>query len=172
MKSLGVLFAGRTIGATLIDGSPITIHVRALPQRFLVRVLECAEFNHALVELCCYLSGKDVVQDDEKPAPMFPDIPAPAGMVPLPQGFCDNLSDASVQALYAVAQELNFQRAVDWAKGQIAAKKLVAPVHEAAMAQVLPLMDKVMAPLLAKLDALSNSMRSAPSSSAAPANPS
>lgn len=168
MKALGTLFAGRTLVVQLIDAQPLTIHVRALPQRFLVRVLECAEFNHALIELCCYLPAKDV-EGQELAAPMFPDIPAPAGMVPLPQGFCDNLSDESVQTLYAVAQELNFQRAVDWAKGQIAAKKLVAPVHEAAMAQVMPLLDKVMAPLLAKLDALSNSMRSAPSSSAAPA---
>lgn len=165
---LSILYAGRSVTARLLDGRELTLAVRALPQRFLVRVLETAEFNHALVELCSYLP-KDHELAQAVAAPMFPDIPAPAGLVPLPQGFCDNLDDASIAALYDAAKALNFQRAVDWAQGQIAAKKLVAPVHQAVMAQVMPLVDNVLQPLLRKLDALSSSTPSAPSSSAAPA---
>jgi len=174
MKSqpLSVLFAGRTVLARLVNGTEIVIAVRALPQRFLIRVIECAEFNHALVELCCYLraedTGKPNIQPTDAPA-AWPDVPAPDGLVPLAQGFCDNLEDASVVKLYETAKELNFQRAADWAKGRIAAQQLVAPFHQAALQQVLPLVENVLQPLLKKLDALSTSTPSAPSSSVAAA---
>lgn len=175
MKPLAILFAGQESLATLVDGSPVQVYIRAMPQRWLARVIECAEYPASLVELCCYIkaaapAGTGALAVVEGAAPAYPDIPAPAGYEPVPQGWSDNLSDESVAALYELAKALNFQRAVDWAAGQIAAKKLVAPLHEMSLNQVMPVVLRVMEPLMRKLDALSNSTPSAPSSAATPAS--
>lgn len=167
MNQLSIIFAGSTKTVEQFDGRKITVAVRALPLRFLIRVLQCAEFPHQLVELCCYRDKNDV-DEQSLPAPAFPDIPAPDGLVPVPMGFCDNLTDAAVTELYEAAKQLNFQRAADHGKALIAAKKLTAPFREQAMAEVVPLVESIMQPLMRKLDALSNSPASAPSSSAAP----
>ncbi len=172
MKTLAILFGGSPAEAKFIDGTAINVFVRALPQRYLVHVLNCCEFKHALVELCCYIKNDPAAAADATPpAPraIAPEVVPPAGYGFLPDGWTDNLTDESVEALYALAQELNFQRAAKWAQGQIAAKKLVAPLHEAAMTQVMPLVEKIMKPLMAKLDTLSTSTPSAPSSSDAAA---
>lgn len=167
MKTLAILFAGHQSTATLIDGSPVTVFVRAMPQRWLARVAACAEFQTALVELCCYVKAESAEPRAES-TDSHPEIPPPAGYAAVPEGWTDNLSDESVGRLYEEAKLLNFQRAIDWAAGQIAAKKLVAPLHEQAMNQVLPLAFKVMEPLMKRLDALSASMPSAPSSAGTP----
>lgn len=174
-KPLSILFAGRSLGIELLDGTPITVRVRALPQRYLNHVLAAAEWKHALVQLCTYLPdlpeplppGEPLVSS--APDCDYPDVPPPSGMVPVPPNWSDNLTDASLDALYEAAKALNFQRAADWARGQIAAKKEVAPLHQAAMEQVMPLVNQVLAPLISRLDAFSASTPSAPSSSAAPA---
>lgn len=169
MKPLAILFAGHEAAATLVNGSKVAVFIRAMPQRWLARVVECAEFETALVELCTYLpepAEPPTDRIDEKPKVAYPDIPAPAGYAAVPLGWSDNLSDDSVDFLYEQAKQLNFQRAIDWAAGQIAAKKLVAPLHEQAMNQVMPLALKVMEPLMRKLEALSSSMPSLPSSPA------
>lgn len=163
---LSILFAGQAATATLLDDTTVPVFVRAMPQRWLARVIECAEFKHALVELCTYTKEEPAAGS----APAYPDIPPPAGYAPVPPGWSDNLTDASVDLLYELAQGLNFSRAVAWAEGQIAAKKLVAPLHEKAIHQVLPLALRVMDPLMQRLDALSNSMPKSPSSPASPAN--
>jgi hypothetical protein len=169
MKTLSILFAGEAAVASYIDGtSDSRIFIRALPQRWLGRVIECCEFKHALVELCAYHKAEDAAEKfDGDPA--YPDITPPAGYAAVPQGWTDNLTDECVDRLYELAQKLNFQRAATWAEGQIAAKKLVAPLHEKAINQVLPVLESVMKPLLKKLDSLSSSTPSAPSSSDAPA---
>lgn len=175
-KPLSLLFAGRTLGVELLDGSQVAVHVRALPQRYLHHVLAAAEWKHALVQLCTYLPDTpDEVTAGEplaasEPPCDYPDVPPPFGMVPVPPNWSDNLTDASLDALYAEAKALNFQRAVAWARDQIAAKKEVAPLHRAALEQVMPLVNQVLAPLISRLDALSTSTPSAPSSSAAPAS--
>lgn len=174
MKSLAILFAGDSAPVAYIDGSTAEVFVRLVPQRFLGRALQCAEFKTALIELCCYLKADAAVADPaaisaQLSASAHPDIPAPAGLCPVPLGWTDNLSDASVDQLYEKAKDLNFQRAADWAKGQIAAKKLVAPLHEMAVGQVIPLAMQILEPLIKKLEALSPSMPSAPSSSGTPA---
>ncbi|MEK7765980.1 MAG: hypothetical protein AAB368_07050 [bacterium] len=180
MNPLSILFAGGTTTATLIDGSRAEVYIRAMPQRWLARVIEAAEFPTALVELCTYVRPAPLNPSTVEPLnrgtveppapPSHSDIPPPAGYDPVPPGWTDNLSDESVDALYELAKKLNFQRAIDWAAGQIAAKKLVAPLHEQAINQVMPLALKIMEPLMKRLDALSNSTPSAPSSSAPAAN--
>src|SRR4051812_42472133 len=101
MKTLSRLFAGSPAKAKLIDDSQVEIFVRAIPQRFLARVLECAEFPTALIELCTYTRSERVVAADEKIAEdgqrqaredaqnnaAYPDIPPPTGYDPVPLGW-------------------------------------------------------------------------------------
>lgn len=159
MKTLAILFAGEAVTTTLVDGTTFTVFIRAMPQRYLGLVLESAEWPHALVELCTYLPGQAT---EEQPPAAHPNIPTPQGYRPVPAGWSDNLTPEAVNLLYEKAKALNFRNAVDWARGQIAAKKLVAPLHEQAIEQVLPVLLRIMEPLMQKLDALSHSMRSAP----------
>jgi hypothetical protein len=170
---LSILFGGQGASAKLIDGTKVNVFVRALPQLYLHHVLSCAEHKHLLIELCTYFA---VDQKAKKAAPigdpLCPEIVPPAGFRPVPMGWNQNLSDASIDELYELAKKLNFQRAADWAKGQIAAKKLVAPLYEMTVSQVMPVVNKIMQPLIERVEKLSASMPSAPSSSAAPGNPS
>lgn len=178
MNPLTILFAGESLTVKFIDGTThAVVHVRAMPQRFLPRVIECAEFKTALVELCTYVKAPEPLPPGSAiptPGPelaarsSYPEIPPPAGYAPVPAGWTDNLSDASVDALYEKAKALNFQRAVDWARGQIAAKKMVSPLHEAAIAQVMPLLEKIIAPLMNRLETSSALTRSSPSSPVTP----
>ncbi len=175
-KNLSILFAGQSTAIELIDGSRVSVFVRALPQRYLHHVLAAAEWKHALVQLCTYLpsapeklpAGEPLVSSP--PSCDYPDVPPPFGMAPVPSNWSDNLTDGSLNALYQAAKALNFQRAAAWARDQIAAKREVAPLHQAALEQVMPLVNQVLAPLISRLDALLISTPSAPSSSGAPAS--
>jgi hypothetical protein len=170
-SALSILFAGELATVTLIDASTRSVWVRALPQRHLHHVIAAAEWPHALVELCTYFQAEtlDGALAADLPPPAA-SLPPPAGYVPVPLGWTDNLTDDSVAALHALATKLNFTRAATWAQSQIAAKKAVAPLHEAALSQVMPLVDRVLKPLLDKLERSSNSTSAVPPSSAAPAS--
>jgi hypothetical protein len=170
---LSILFGGLAARAVLIDGTKVDVFVRALPQCYLHLVLTCAEHKHLLIELCTYFkTEKSAKKSAPVGAPFAPDVVAPAGYVPVPMGWNQNLSDASIDELYELAKHLNFQRAADWAKGQIAAKKMVAPLYEMTVSQVMPVVNRIMQPLIERVEKLSASMPSAPSSSGAAGNPS
>lgn len=163
---LDILFGGAAATAVLIDGTQLAVHVRALPQRHLHHVIASYEHRPLFIELCTYTkagSGKP-------PAGIAPDVPAPTGFWPVPAGWTDNLSDGSIEDLFQKAEELNFQRAVSWARAQITAKQQIAPLVQETTAMVMPIVERVMQPLLAKLEQFSNSTPSAPKSSASPAS--
>jgi hypothetical protein len=166
MKSnaLSILFAGETFAATLVNGSLLKIFVRALPQQFLGDFLGVAEHQHLVVELCCYRSARETV----KKLPFTPAIPPPNGYSPVPPGWSQNLTDESFKELYAAACRLNFTRAANWGQRQIAAKKTVAPIQQAVMEQVAPLVDRMMTTVLQRFAPSSTSTPNAPSSPAAP----
>lgn len=134
--------------------------VRTLPQRQLGDLLHVCEVPHALIELCTFLA---LEPGDPVPSPSSL---IPAGKQPVPIGWADNLADASATELYDVAQRLNFHRAAKWAEGQIAAKKMVAPIQQMGIDQVLPLVSRLLDPIEKRLAALQNSTPSALSSSA------
>lgn len=157
MKQLSILFAGEGATVTFVDGSTCAVFVRTLPQRMLGALLAVCEVRHALIELCTYLPA-----EKDSPDPLNP-----LGKEPVPPGWSDNLNDESAELLYDVAQRLNFQRAAKWAQGQIAAKKMIAPIQELGINQVLPLVEKLIAPIAKQLADLQTSIPSAPSSSAA-----
>jgi hypothetical protein len=162
---LQILFAGDTIVARYLDGSTQPVHVRALPLRHLHHVFSTYEHKHLFIELCCYTKpGKG-----RAPAGLFPDVPVPAKLWPVPAGWSENLADESIEELFRKAESLNFQRAVTWAKGQIAAKKMIAPLMEQTTAQMMPLLQQVMQPLFAKLEQSSGSPPTAPATPAAAA---
>lgn len=163
--TLSTLFAGEEHVAALVDGSAVEVRVRALPQRHLVRVLAVAETPSDLIELCACTRTADGL-----PAAAHPDIAAPAGWSHVPAGWADNLADESFAALHEAAQRLNFTRAATEGRLRIAAKKLVAPLEAEAIAQVRPLVDSILLPLLRRLETLCASMPSAPSSAASPAS--
>jgi len=167
MKSspLSILFAGETYPVTLINGARIKIFVRAIPQQFLGDFLAVAEQQHLVVELCCYRSARETV----KKMAFTPAIPPPDGYSPVPPGWSQNLSDASFEELYAAACRLNFTRAANWGQRQIAAKKTIAPIQQAVMEQVAPLIDRMMTTVLQRFAPSSTSTPSAPSLPAAPA---
>ena len=156
MKQLSILFAGESTSATYIDGTTETVFVRTLPQRLLGSLLAVCEIKHALIELCTYIALEAAA-----------DPLCPAGKQPVPVGWSDNLTDEAADQIYEIAQRLNFQRAAKWARGQIAAKKMIAPIQELAVQQVLPLVEGLIAPIARQLSDLRSSMPSAPSSSAA-----
>ena len=162
---LTILFAGATFDAKLIDGSKLKVFVRALPQQFLGDILAVAEHQHQVVELCCYLR----VAPGKAPKPGASLIPPPNGYQPVPPGWSQNLCDASFEELYAAADGLNFTRAANWGKRQIAAKKKIAPVLQAVMEQVEPLIERLITTLLQRYAPSSTSTPSAPSSPDAPA---
>jgi hypothetical protein len=91
-------------------------------------------------------------------------------MNPVPAGWSQNLSDESFEELYAAACRLNFTRAASWGQRQIAAKKTVAPIQQATLEQVAPLIEKMVTTLLQRFAPSSTSTPSAPSSPAAPAS--
>jgi hypothetical protein len=159
---LALLFAGEPVPVTYLNGKSATVFVRALPQRNLHHVIATYEHKHLFVELCTYVpAGKG-----KPPMPASPDLlPYPNGYWPVQTGWSDNLDDASIEALYSKADFLNFERALAWAKGQISAKKKIAPLIEMTTASVLPLVQQMIAPVLERLDRLSSSTPSAPSSS-------
>lgn len=174
---LAILFKGESHNVTLLNGQTIKVAIRALPERFLGEVIEHGEHKHTLISICGYFEHVHYTVNGKTKFPyegpsLLSHIPAPDGFTPIPYGITDNFDDASIEALYASAKSLNFSRALEWAKGQISAKKEIAPVKKATMEQVMPLVLSVMDPLLKRLDALSTSTPSAPSSSAAPKNPS
>jgi hypothetical protein len=168
MKQLGILFAGEPANVKLISGDTLQVYVRALPQRKLGELLEVCEHKHALVELCTYLPREStdveitpgMTRDAILQSALVPD-----GKQPVPIGWADNLEDESLDLLYEIAQRLNFHRAAKWAQGQIAAKKFLAPIQQLGIQQVIPLVEQIMSPLIKRLDALSNSTPSVPSSS-------
>jgi hypothetical protein len=167
---LSILFAGETFAAKLIDDSLVRVFVRALPQQFLGDFLAVAEQQHLVVELCCYLKAPRGAAAKRRGAEAAPVIPPPHGMKPVPPGWAQNLSDESFEELYAAACRLNFTRAASWGQRQIAAKKQVAPIQQAVMEQVAPLVEKMVTTLLQRFAPSSNSTPSAPSSPAAPAS--
>jgi hypothetical protein len=182
MTPLSILFGGELAPVRLIDGTRGRVWVRALPECFLHLVLQTAEHKHQLVELTSYFKAapKKAAKDDPLDAavrcagaPAFPEVGGPAGWPvgyqPVPLGWTQNVSDESLDLLYDTAKKLNFGRAAAWARDQIAAKKLVAPLHKAAMEQTVPLVMQVLEPLVAKLSRLSASTPSSPSSAATPA---
>jgi hypothetical protein len=154
---LQVLFAGAEIPVTLIDGSCATVFVRALPLRHLHHVIAAYEHKHTFVELCTYTKE----QATQHPPTRFAEISCPVGYSPVPEGWSDNLHDESIDALFKKAEELNFSRAVTWARGQIAAKKTITPLYEETTAQLSPLVEQIVAPLLGKLANLSGSQPNA-----------
>lgn len=169
---LSILFAGEKAPVDYIDPKaaaklklPREVFVRALPLEHLHYVLTTYEHKHLFVQLCTYTRGAGKAGHA-----LYPEIPSPTGYCPVPAGWTLNLDDASIERLYELAERLNFQRAIAWAKGQIAAKKNIAPLIEMTTAQVMPLVTQVMQPVFEKLEQLSVSQPSAPSSSAAPAN--
>lgn len=183
LKPLSILFAGHASSATLVDGHIGSIWVRALPQEHLAHVIREAEHKHALVELCCYFKApaaparkskirnpKSIIDWVVTGAPRAPEIPPPAGYLPVPMGWSQNLDDASIDRLYEEVKTLNFTRAAKWAGAQIAAKKLVAPLHRAMVDLTAPVIEQLLAPLLKRLEASSASTPKSPPSPDTPAS--
>jgi hypothetical protein len=166
---LTILFGGELLEAKLVDGSRAKVFVRALPQEFLGDVMAVGEKQHLVVELCSYLRLD--ARTKELPAAAAEHIPAPDGLRGVPPGWAQNLADESFAAIYDLASKLNFPRVVIWARRQIAAKKLFGPVQQAAIEQVLPLVEAMVAPLLRRLNLPSGSSPSTPSAPPPPASP-
>lgn len=175
MKTLSILFGGEIVPIRLINGIAGRVWVRALPECFLHLVLATAEHKSQLVELVTYFKAapKRPAKDHPLDAAVrvmgpraFPDVDEPAGYEAVPQKWTQNLSDDSIEELYETAKRLNFFRAAKWAKGQIAAKKLVAPLYQATIEQTLPMLMQVVEPLVKKLTASFASTPSSPSSAA------
>jgi hypothetical protein len=167
---LSILFAGEAYAAKLVNNSSVPVFVRALPQQFLGDFLAVAEQQHLVVELCCYLRAPRGAAAKRRVTEATPVIPPPHGMKPVPVGWSQNLSDESFEELYAAACRLNFTRAANWGQRQIAAKKTVAPIQQAVLEQVAPLIEKMVTTLLQRCAPSSTSTPSAPSSPAAPAS--
>lgn len=164
LTALQILFSGQSETVTLVDGTPIAVFVRLMPERFLLdQFLRVMESGSATVELCTYVRAKDAMRGD----PLFPEIPPPAGYAAVPAGWADNLDDQSLGKLYALAKKLNFPRAETLAKGRLSAKQQIAPLNRQIMEQVMPL---VLETVKRALATSSTSTPSAPSSSASPAS--
>lgn len=161
---LTILFAGQTAMAKFIDGSTVSVFVRALPQRTLLGdFLNVMEFGHATVQLCTYTKAGEGVA----PTGDYPDVSVPTGYWPVPSNWADNLTDDSQIDLYELAKKVNFNRAAKLAEGQIAAKKQIGPLNQKVMMQILPLVENALNGLLKKSSA---SAPSAPPSAATPAS--
>jgi len=146
-----VLFAGEEREVELINHFKVRVFVRELPLKFLGDFLGVAETQHQVVEMCVYLEGEPIGDG------AFPRIPPPVGYAPVPAGWDQNLTEASFYDLYDTACRLNFSKAATWAHRQIAAKKKVAPLYEAMMNQVLPLVTSLIEPLMKQLAGSSRS---------------
>jgi len=146
-----LLFAGEEKEVELIDHSKVRVLVRELPLKFLGDFLGVAETQHQVIEMCTYLEG------ESRGDGAFPRIPPPVGYAPVPAGWDQNLTEASFYELYDIACRLNFSKAATWAQRQIAAKKKVAPLYEAMMNQVQPIVTSLILPLMKQLAGSSRS---------------
>ncbi|MDP1580650.1 MAG: hypothetical protein Q8M02_10245 [Candidatus Didemnitutus sp.] len=163
---LDILFGGTSVTVELIDGTKQSVYVRALPQRHLHHVISTYEHRHLFIELCTYTK----LTTTKIPAEIPQEIPPPTGFCPVPVGWADNVCDGSIEDLFQKAEELNFQRAVTWARAQITAKKQISPLVQEMTSMVMPIVERVMQPLFARLEQLSISTPSAPKSSDSPAS--
>lgn len=139
---LDILFAGRPARAQLLDGSRVACFVRELPDRYLGLVLEHCENRSALIELCTYLEGDPAAAPHY---PAFPQVLPPKGYRPVPAGWADNLTDDTLAQLGALAEKLNFSRAATKGEALIAAKQRIAPLYQATINQVIPLVQSMVA---------------------------
>jgi hypothetical protein len=117
IKSIPMIFSGKTLLVRLLDGALRQCRVRALPARRLGQVLNLCTNEAALIELCT-----QAVEDTAEIGAIQPSY------ADVPEGWADNLTDESHIELYQAAKELNFTRAADWGKRQIAAKQFQAPL--------------------------------------------
>lgn len=160
MHALSTLFAGQSTRVHYLNDDTEDVFVRALPQRYLHHVLATAEHKHELVALVTYTHSATPAKARKAAkgkGAQGPLIAPPTGYTPVTVPWTDNLTDDSVDALYELAKKLNFSRAAKWAWAQIAAKKLVAPLHEQILIQSMPIIEKVLAPFMQRLEALSSS---------------
>jgi hypothetical protein len=157
---LVILFSGKPETVKLRDGSLVKVFVRELPDRYFPIFFSNFESRSQLIELCTYTEA------GTGPAPegAFPHVTPPTGYWPVPAGWADNLGDTAIERLHALAETLNFSRAAKWGKAQIAAKKTIAPLQQATMRQLLPIVAEAVREMVKRTDSVSTP--SAPSSSA------
>lgn len=114
---LAALFGGEVMTVKKVDGTEITVKVALVPIRHLDAFINLYANPAELVDFVTHVDGK-----------------------PVPEGWADQLSDLAVEQICDVAKALNFQRAVTFSEGQIAAGKALAmPI----MAKLLGLRDFV-----------------------------
>ncbi len=120
LPSSTLLFAGETIGVARLDGTTLSVRVRALPAR----------------HLNGYLDLRDVGREAELLATVVQQPGAPetaaefAGWKPVDAAFVDSLADDSHAALLALSDKLNFSRAVCQAERQIAMGASLLPLKK------------------------------------------
>jgi hypothetical protein len=137
LSSSTLLFAGESLPITLVDGTSLSVRVRALPARHLNGYLDLrdvgreADLLAAVVQRPC--APPTAAEKADNPD-LFP------GWAPADAAFVDNLSDESHAALIELADKLNFSRAVCQAERQIATgSKLVPLKQQVAATMVKPL---------------------------------
>lgn len=142
IPSSTLLFAGETLGVTLLDGSTLSVRVRALPARHLNGYLDLRDVGREADLLATVVQiSEDLGQKTENSSPssVAPSSVFP-GWSPVDAAFVDNLSDESHAALIALADKLNFSRAVSQAERQIATGTSLLPLkNRIAAAMMAPL---------------------------------
>lgn len=138
-SKIAIIFAGEDRTGSTLDGQPLQVRVRAMPARQLGRVLGLCTDEAALLEFVCLVPAAD---GEEQPI---------AGWKHVPEGWADNLSDGSHATLLEAAHRLNFSRAANWGKRQIAAKQFQAPILLEADEALAPVVEKMMRLLISSL---------------------
>lgn len=131
-SKLAVIFAGEQITATLLDGRTLTVRVRAMPVRHLGRVLDLCTDEAALLDFVCLVPGEPAEGAEI------------AGWARVPDGWADNLSEASHDALITAAKKLNFSRAESWGRRQLEAGKMRVALMTATNEMLQPAVDKML----------------------------
>ncbi|MBI5692586.1 MAG: hypothetical protein HZC55_21095 [Verrucomicrobia bacterium] len=139
VSKLAVIFAGEDLTARLHDGSSLPVRVRAMPARHLGRVLALCTDEAALLDFVCLVPA---AEGEAQPVP---------GWSRVPEGWADNLTDASHAELLEAAHRLNFSRAANWGRRQIAAKQFQAPLLLEADEALAPVVEKMTRLLLSSL---------------------
>ena len=163
---LTILFGGAEKTVILLDGSKEQVFVRALPEVYLGQVLAIAENEQALIELVTYHKASDSPAPDPAADPIIP----PSGFVRVPANWALNISSESHVELLEAAKHLNLLRTKAWAERQILVKKWVAPIQQAALEQIQPILEKTVELLTARFEQWFASMRKSEPPAASPAS--
>jgi hypothetical protein len=144
LPSSTLLFAGESLGVTLIDGTSVSVRVRALPARHLNGYLDLRDVGREADLLAAVVQRPGDAAAEVQPGSGF------AGWQPVDGAFIDSLSDESHAALVQLADKLNFSRAVCQAERQIATGLNLIPLKKR-------IAETMMAPLEQSLHSLISS---------------